>query len=173
MANRKRRIQRRLDKAKLGDCCKMLDILVAAAAYRRLDKAKLGDCCKPMFTASTIRYEIGDRRRGIAYGGIGAFHALAHQIGLIDALDNRLHLLKLHLPFHESDHVLNFVYNAREPVNRAKTAAPLIVGRARHPIRYGWPSHAARFCASAFVAGAAACMTGVRECALWSAKFLR
>src|ERR1051325_8397866 len=79
---------------------------------RRLDKAKLGDCSKPMFTASNIRYEIGDRSRGIAYGGIGAFHALARQVGLIDALDTRLHLLKLHLPFHESDHVLNFAYNA-------------------------------------------------------------
>ncbi len=88
LANRKRRIQ------------------------RRLDKAKLGDCSKPMFTASNIRYEIGDRSRGIAHGGIGTFHALARQIGLIDAIDNRLHLLKLHLPFHESDHVLNFAYNA-------------------------------------------------------------
>jgi Transposase DDE domain group 1 len=65
-----------------------------------------------MFTASNLRYEIGDRSRGIAYGGIGTFHALARQIGLIDAIDNRLHLLKLHLPFHESDHVLNFAYNA-------------------------------------------------------------
>jgi hypothetical protein len=33
-------------------------------------------------------------------------------IGLIDAIDDRLHLLKIHLPFHESDHVLNFAYNA-------------------------------------------------------------
>jgi Transposase DDE domain group 1 len=88
LANRKRRIQ------------------------RRLDKAKLGDCSKPMLTASNLRYEIGDRGRGIAYGGIGTFHALARQVGLIDAIDRRLHLLKLHLPFHESDHVLNFAYNA-------------------------------------------------------------
>src|SRR2546428_9991441 len=65
-----------------------------------------------MFTASNIHYEIGDRSHGIAYGGIGAIHALARQIGLVDAIDNRLHLLKIHLPFHESDHVLNFAYNA-------------------------------------------------------------
>jgi hypothetical protein len=79
---------------------------------RRLDKSKLGHCSQPMFTASNIHYEIGDRSRGMAHGGIGAIHALARQIGLIDALDERLHLLKIHLPFHESDHVLNFAYNA-------------------------------------------------------------
>jgi hypothetical protein len=79
---------------------------------RRLDKTKLGDCSRPMFTARNIHYEIGDRCRGIAHGGIGTMHLLARQLGLIDAIDERLHLLKIHLPFHESDHVLNFAYNA-------------------------------------------------------------
>ena len=37
---------------------------------------------------------------------------LARRIGLIDAIDERLHLLKIHLPYHESDHVLNIAYNA-------------------------------------------------------------
>jgi hypothetical protein len=67
---------------------------------------------RPMFTAANMHYEIADRTRGLAHGGIGAIHALARQIGLIDAIDDRLHLLKIHLPFHESDHVLNFAYNA-------------------------------------------------------------
>src|SRR5208283_3175037 len=53
-----------------------------------------------------------DRTRGISSGGIGALHALARQVGLVDALDDRLHLLKFHFPYHESDHVLNFAYNA-------------------------------------------------------------
>ena len=79
---------------------------------RRLDKSKLGDCGQPMFTARNIHYEIGDRPRGLSHGGIGAIHALARRIGLIDAIDQRLQLLKIHLPFHESDHVLNFAYNA-------------------------------------------------------------
>lgn len=65
-----------------------------------------------MFTASNIHYEIADRVRGIASGGIGAIHLLARRIGLIDAIDDRLHLLKFHFPYHESDHVLNFAYNA-------------------------------------------------------------
>jgi hypothetical protein len=79
---------------------------------RRLDKANLQDCRRPMFTASDIHYEIADRTRGLGSGGMGAIHALARQVGLIDAIDARLHLLKFHLPYHESDHVLTFAYNA-------------------------------------------------------------
>jgi hypothetical protein len=65
-----------------------------------------------MFTASNIHDEISDRCRGLAHGGIGALHALVRQLGLIEAIDSRLHLLQVHLPFHESDHVLNFADNA-------------------------------------------------------------
>jgi hypothetical protein len=78
----------------------------------RLDQAKLKNLDKPVFTASNIRYEISDRDRGISYGGIGALHLLARRIGLIAAIDEKLHLLKIHLPYHESDHVLNLAYNA-------------------------------------------------------------
>ena len=39
----------------------------------------------------------------MAHGGI-AFHLLKARIGLIDAIDDQLHLLKFHLPYHESDH---------------------------------------------------------------------
>lgn len=77
----------------------------------RLDKTDLSGAEKPMFTASNIDYEIADRVHGIAHGGIGALHVLARQIGLIDAIDNHLHVLKFHLPYHESDHVLNIAYN--------------------------------------------------------------
>jgi Transposase DDE domain group 1 len=79
---------------------------------RRLDKTDNRGCERPMFTARNIDYEIAGRVRGIAYGGIGAMHLLARRIGLIDAIDKRLQLLKVHLPYHESDHVLNLAYNA-------------------------------------------------------------
>jgi hypothetical protein len=79
---------------------------------KRLDKNDLRGCAKPMLTASNIHYEIGDRGRGISYGGIGAIHLLVRQLGLAEAIDRRLHLLQIHLPYHESDHVLNFAYNA-------------------------------------------------------------
>ncbi len=36
---------------------------------------------------------------------------MVRSLGLIDDLDRNLHLLKLHLPYHESDHVLNIAYN--------------------------------------------------------------
>src|SRR5437879_11403157 len=63
-----------------------------------------------MLTASNIHYEIAGRSRGIAVGGIGAIHALARRTGLIEAIDQRLPLLKIHLPYHESDHVLALAY---------------------------------------------------------------
>jgi hypothetical protein len=63
-----------------------------------------------MMTASNIHYEIAERTRGIASGGIGLFHALAGRLGLIDAIDQRLEVLKIHLPYHESDHVLALAY---------------------------------------------------------------
>jgi Transposase DDE domain group 1 len=86
LANRKRRIQ------------------------RRLDKSDLRGCSRPMMTAQNIHYEIAERSRGIAVGGLGAMHALVRQLGLIETLDRRLELLKIHLPYHESDHVLALAY---------------------------------------------------------------
>ena len=79
---------------------------------RRLDKENHNGGDEPALTARNHHYEIADRVRGIAHGGIGVVHALARQIGLIDAIDHHLDLLKFHRPFHESDHVLNFAYNA-------------------------------------------------------------
>ncbi len=66
---------------------------------------------EPMFTAANIHYELSERTRGLGPGGIGAMHLLARRTGLIDAIDRRLHLLKVHLPYYESDHVLNIAYN--------------------------------------------------------------
>jgi hypothetical protein len=79
---------------------------------KRLDKHDLRGCSQPMITASNIHYELGERGRGIGYGGIGAIHLLVRGLGLAEAIDHRLHLFKIHLPYHESDHVLNLAYNA-------------------------------------------------------------
>jgi hypothetical protein len=76
----------------------------------RLDKTNLRGCSEPIMTASNIHYEIAERSRGISAGGIGTIHALARRFGLIDAIDRRLDLLKIHLPYHESDHVLALAY---------------------------------------------------------------
>ena len=64
-----------------------------------------------MFRASHMQYEHSDRVRGLESGGIGAMHRLAQHTGLVAALDQHVKLLKVHLPYHESDHVLNVAYN--------------------------------------------------------------
>ena len=64
-----------------------------------------------MMTATNIHYEHADRVRGLSAGGIGALFLLAQRIGLVEEIDRNLHLLKRHLPYHESDHVLNIALN--------------------------------------------------------------
>ncbi len=58
-----------------------------------------------------MRYEHSDRVRGLVSGGIGAMHRLAQHTGLVDAIDRHVQVLKVHLPYHESDHVLGIAYN--------------------------------------------------------------
>jgi hypothetical protein len=64
-----------------------------------------------MLSASNIQYAVADKARAVGCGGIGAMHLLADRSGLAEAIDKNLHLLKVHLPYHESDHVLNIAYN--------------------------------------------------------------
>jgi Transposase DDE domain group 1 len=80
-------------------------------AARRLDKNDNRGCDQPIMTALNIHYEIADRTRATAAGGIGAIHLLVRKLGLIEAIDRGLGLLKIHLPYHDSDHVLNIAYN--------------------------------------------------------------
>src|SRR6202163_1392426 len=79
---------------------------------KRLDKANCEGCEWPMLRPAIIQYELAERTRGMTYGGIGSMLLLARKLGLAETIDRRLHLLKIHLPYHESDHVLNFAFNA-------------------------------------------------------------
>jgi Transposase DDE domain group 1 len=65
----------------------------------------------PMMTATNIHYEQADRTKGLSAGGIGAILLMAQKIELDTEIDRTLHLLKRHLPYHESDHVLNLAFN--------------------------------------------------------------
>lgn len=64
-----------------------------------------------MFTSGKMHYEIGANTDAMSFGGIGAVHRLVTKLGLPKEIDERLELLKVHLPYHESDHVLNMAYN--------------------------------------------------------------
>lgn len=66
---------------------------------------------QPMMAASNIHYDLSAKTRAAGYGGVGAVHLMAQRLGLVEEIDRHLHLLKLHLPYHESDHVLNIAYN--------------------------------------------------------------
>lgn len=94
LAQRKRRIKKRLAKANQTKYRK-------AAFDAPAELARGG-----------LKYELSDKVKAIGHGGIPMIIALAQRLGLTDAIDRRLQLLKFHLPYHESDHVLNFALNA-------------------------------------------------------------
>ena len=79
---------------------------------RRLDRPITAPSPDPVITATNIHYEVAVKTQAISCGGIGAIQLLVRKLGLAEAIDDRLHLLKFHFPYHESDHVLNFAYNA-------------------------------------------------------------
>lgn len=58
------------------------------------------------------RYELSDRISATSYGGVPALLALARDVGLPEAIDRAVHVLKCHRPYAESDHVLNIAFNA-------------------------------------------------------------
>jgi hypothetical protein len=78
---------------------------------RRLARRQWDEQPEPMMRGSNIHYELSDKTRASAYGGIGAIHTMVQRLGLVEQLDEHLRLLKVHLPYHESDHVLNIAYN--------------------------------------------------------------
>ena len=78
---------------------------------RRLDKNDNRGSERPMFTARNIQYEIADRTDAVAAGGIGVIHLMGGRLRLDEAINRRLGLLRINLPYHDSDHVLNIAYN--------------------------------------------------------------
>ena len=73
---------------------------------RRLDKFNYpDDLSRPMLRGGAMRCELAGRAVGTAYGGIGLMHQLVRKLQLAEAIDARLQLFKIHLPYHESDHV--------------------------------------------------------------------
>jgi hypothetical protein len=91
-----------------------------------------GERSQPMLTSQKISYEIGGNVEATACGGLFAMHRLVTRLGLVTAIDTNLELLKIHLPYHESDHVLTLAYSVLcggtrlEDVDRLRNDVPLI-----------------------------------------------
>ena len=64
-----------------------------------------------MLGRTGVAYEVSKRARAIDAGGLGLIQEMVGRLGLAKAIDSRVELLKRHHPYHESDHVLNLVYN--------------------------------------------------------------
>lgn len=78
---------------------------------QRLDPRWQPCASTPVLAGGSIRYEMSDRVTATRFGGLGLIVQLVDHLGLATAIDERLHLLKQHRPYHESDHVLNLAYN--------------------------------------------------------------
>jgi len=94
----KRRIQQRLRNSK-------------RRIQRRLRKRQWQQQRRRLFAEQNIHYDYSTKVKAGHFAGLGACLLLVQRLDLADALDARLYLLKRHLPYHESDHVLNLTYN--------------------------------------------------------------
>jgi len=82
-----------------------------AQIEKRLERKNYEDQPDPIMNAKNISYEMAEKSQAEGCGGIGAIHLMVQRLGLAKEIDDHLQLLKVHLPYHESDHVLNFAYN--------------------------------------------------------------
>jgi hypothetical protein len=82
-----------------------------ARLERRLAGRTLPDQGRPILRGGNLHYEMGGRAGAVSCGGLGAIHTMVQRLGLVKDIDAHLQLLKIHLPYHESDHVLNIAYN--------------------------------------------------------------
>jgi Transposase DDE domain group 1 len=77
----------------------------------RLARKQYEDQPGSMFKDSNLHYQIAERTRAIGFGGVGAMHKLVCKLGLDREINKNIVLLQRHVPYWESDHVLNIAYN--------------------------------------------------------------
>jgi hypothetical protein len=64
-----------------------------------------------VISASNIHYEISEKTQATAAGGIGLIHRMVKLLELDRKINQHVNLLRIYLPYSESDHVLNIAYN--------------------------------------------------------------
>src|SRR5215217_2289649 len=77
----------------------------------RLRRRQWQEHRRRLFHDQNIHYDYTEKVRAGRFGGLGVCRLLLQRLDLADALDDNLHLLKRHLPYHESDHILGLTYN--------------------------------------------------------------
>lgn len=77
----------------------------------RLDPSWHPERESPVLEGGNVQYEVSGRVEAIGCGGLGMLQSVVELVGLREEIDLRLHLLRRHLPYHESDHVLALAYN--------------------------------------------------------------
>lgn len=87
------------------------------AREQRVIETRLADAVAPnlggpVLGRANIGYEVAERSRGVAHGGMGMIAKVVGEIGLAGEIDDAVGVLAMHRPYHESDHVLNIAYNA-------------------------------------------------------------
>lgn len=65
----------------------------------------------PVFDRGRARFEVSDRIRATGAGGVRLAHELVNAIDLPREIDGRVNVLKLHLPYRESEHVRAMAFN--------------------------------------------------------------
>ena len=78
---------------------------------KRLGRKNYVEQSATMLKDVNIDYQVGARTRAVGYGGLGVMHKLVCRLGLDQVINREVKVLKAHLPYHESDHVLNLAYN--------------------------------------------------------------
>lgn len=82
-----------------------------AAIRERLDPRWYPETDRPVLSGESVRFEVSQRSGAIAWGGLGLIRQLVKRLGVAKRLDARVEVLQRHFPYHESDHILNLVYN--------------------------------------------------------------
>lgn len=75
--------------------------------HRKASRADNG----PKLPTTKVTYEVSERTRAVAHGGLGAVINMVSRLRLAAIIDAAVKVLKVHRPYHESDHVLNIAYN--------------------------------------------------------------
>ena len=88
---------------------------------RRIDKANWSGR-SPMIQPSAIKYELADKQQAISAGGIGTLMQLTKTLGVRQEINAAVPLFKLYLPYDETDQVLNMALNLVAGANAWSTS---------------------------------------------------